>query len=63
MCQAPIGKVIQVSEGKLIVECKGKTLELRSKLAHVKNGDYVIFSSGLAIDKMDSEEAEMIFGR
>lgn len=62
MCQAPIGKVTGVSEGKLIVECKGKKLELKSKLAGVKNGDYVLFSSGIAMDKVDKEEAEMILG-
>lgn len=60
MCQAPIGKVIKVSEGKLVVEYKTKTLELQSKLVNVKEGDYILFSSNIAIDTVDKEEAEVI---
>lgn len=62
MCQAPIGKVMDVGKDKLIVECKGKKLELKSKLVGIKTGDYVLFSSGIAMDKVDNEEAERILG-
>ena len=62
MCQAPVGKVIEVDKGKLVVEYKGKRRELRSRLPDVGKGDYVIFSVDIAIDKVDQEEAEMILG-
>ena len=63
MCRAPIGKVVRTGSGTLTVECKdGKAKELRSRLADVKEGDYVLFSSGIAIDKVDKEEAEFITG-
>lgn len=60
MCQAPIGKVTKVSEGKLVVDYKGKEMELKSKLQNVKKGDYILFSYNIAIDTVDKEEAEMI---
>jgi hydrogenase maturation factor len=59
MCQASIGKVISAESGKLTVECKGKTLELRSKLPGVEAGDYVMFSLDIAIDKIDKEELSL----
>lgn len=62
MCQAPIGKVVSAGKGKLTAVCKGKSFELRSNLPDVRVGDYVLFSTGLAIDKVDKEEAEMILG-
>ena len=62
MCQAPVGKVVRVEDGKLTVEYKGETKELRSKLQDVKAGDYVLFSPGIAIDKVDEEEAKFITG-
>lgn len=57
MCQAPVGKVIKVDNGKLIIEYKGKNRELRSKLMDVCVNDYVLFSVDIAIDKIDQEEA------
>jgi hydrogenase maturation factor len=57
MCQAPIGKVVDVKEDKIIVMYKGKTRKLRSKLRDVKIGDHVMFSLDIAIDKVDEEEA------
>ena len=60
MCQAPVGKVTKVGKGVITVDCKGKVRELRSKLADVKAGDYVMFSLDIAIDKVDKEEAEMM---
>lgn len=60
MCQAPVGRVIKSEQGRLVVEYKGKTRELRSRLPDVGVGDYVLFSVDIAIDKVDREEAEMI---
>jgi len=61
MCQAPVGRVININEGSITIEYNGRTRELRSKLLkEVKNGDYVLFSLDIAIDKVDREEAEII---
>lgn len=62
MCQAPVGKVTNVDGGMLTVTYKKGTRNLRSKLADIKPGDYVIFSMDIAIDKIDEEEALQIIG-
>jgi hydrogenase maturation factor len=62
MCQAPIGRVVSSTRDRIVVDYKGETRELRSKLLDVKPGDYVIFSLDIAIDKMDKEEAELSMG-
>jgi hydrogenase maturation factor len=62
MCQAPVGKVLSVDSGKLTVEYMGERKVLRTKLQGVKAGEYVLFSSGIAIDIVDKEEAEAILG-
>jgi hydrogenase maturation factor len=63
MCQAPVGKVLGVEDGSLTVDYNGKRKVLRSKLPEIKVGDYVLFSSGIAIDRVDKEEAESVLGR
>jgi hydrogenase maturation factor len=63
MCQAPVGKVIGVGPGSLTVEYNGKSRILRSKLPGVKPGDYVLFSTDIAIDTVDEEEAMSILGK
>ncbi len=62
MCQAPVGKVVAVDKDRLVVEYRGKRRELRSKLANVSGGDYVLFSVDIAIEKIDPEEAQEILG-
>lgn len=62
MCQSPVGRVVKVNDGKIVVEYNGKHRELDSKLVKVREGDYVMFSLNIAIDKIDAEEAEMILG-
>ena len=62
MCQAPVGRVTGVETGTLIVEYNGKSRTLRSKLPGVKVGDYVLFSTDIAIDLVDEEEAMSILG-
>jgi len=62
MCQAPVGKVIRVNRNTITVEYKGKTRELKSKLVSAKEGDYVLFSLDIAIEKIDKEEATTILG-
>ncbi len=60
MCQVAIGKVLSVSDGIVRVKYKGGVRELNSKLVDLKEGDYALFSSGIAIEKMDEEEAELL---
>jgi hydrogenase maturation factor len=62
MCRAPVGKVITIEKGRLTVEYNGRLVGLRSNLQQIKTGDYVLFSSGIAIDKIDEEEALTILG-
>jgi len=62
MCQAPVGKVVKVDKKSIVVEYNGKKRELNSKLVNVKEGDYVLFSLNIAIEKVDKEEATMILG-
>lgn len=65
MCQGFIGKVISVDKDSITVEYNGEELRLNSKLLNanmVNEGDYVLFSSDLAIDKVDKDEAEMMRG-
>ena len=64
MCQALVGKVVKVngSAGTVSVEHSGKTEVLNAKLVEVAEGDYVTFSKGMAIEKIDKEEADMILG-
>jgi hydrogenase maturation factor len=62
MCQAPVGRVISVNNSRITVEYKGKKIDLNSKLVDLKEGDYVLFSNNIAIDRVDKEEAEMIIG-
>ena len=62
MCQTLIGKVRESGEGNITIEYRGRTVRLRSKLAGLKIGDYVIFSSGIALDTIDEEEAVMVLG-
>jgi hydrogenase maturation factor len=60
MCQIAVGKVLSASNGKVRVKYKGNVCELNSKLVDLKEGDYALFSSGIAIEKMDKEEAEQL---
>jgi len=62
MCQAPVGRVVKINNDKLTVEFNGKLRELNSKLVDVKEGDYVLFSVNIAIEKVDPEEAKIILG-
>lgn len=64
MCQVQVGKVVEVnrSTGTVSVEHNGKTEVLNAKLVETVEGDYVTFSKGMAIEKIDKEEADMILG-
>ncbi|MDE1865045.1 MAG: HypC/HybG/HupF family hydrogenase formation chaperone [Candidatus Micrarchaeota archaeon] len=60
MCQAPVGKVLEVRGDRLVVDVKGKRRELRSRLPGIGVGDYVSFSLDIAIDRIEKEEAEAV---
>jgi hydrogenase maturation factor len=62
MCQAPVGRIIKINKDKITIECKGELKELKSKLTDVKRGDYVMFSTNIAIEKVEPEEAKVIMG-
>jgi hydrogenase maturation factor len=62
MCQAPVGKVVDVARGELTVDYKGTKRKLRSRLDGIEKGDYVAFSTGIAIDKVEPEEAKAMLG-
>lgn len=62
MCQAPVGKIVKIDKNKITVECKGELKDLDSKLVDVKEGDYVLFSTNIAIEKLDKEEAKTMVG-
>ena len=56
MCQATIGKVVSIGKGRITIEYNGKKRELDSKLVKVVKGDYVLFSSDIAIEKVDADD-------
>ncbi len=62
MCHAFVGRVVKVNGDKVLIDYKGKRMELASKLVKVKVGDNVTFSAGIALEKIDEEEAKMIRG-
>jgi len=62
MCQAPIGKVLSMDGDRITVECNGKKADLKSFVTGLAIGDYVIFSSNIAVDKIEKEEALLILG-
>ncbi len=62
MCQAPIGKVTSIGSKMITVEYRGKQIDLRSKLADISVGDYVMFSVDVAVDKVSEDEATMALG-
>jgi hydrogenase maturation factor len=47
---------------RITVECKGKRAGLKSFVTGLAIGDYVIFSSNIAVDKIEKEEALLILG-
>jgi hydrogenase maturation factor len=62
MCQAFVGRVVKVNGDKITIDYKGNAMELNSKLVKVKEGDSVLFSADIAMEKIDEEEAELIRG-
>ena len=62
MCQATVGKVLVVGKGTITIDYNGTKKELDAKLVKVEKGDYVLFSAGIAIEKVEKDEAIEIMG-
>jgi hydrogenase maturation factor len=62
MCQASVGKVVKVGKNEVTVESRGREVALGSRIPDVKEGDYVLVSGKIAVDKIDEEEARILLG-
>jgi hydrogenase assembly chaperone HypC/HupF len=62
MCQAILGKIIQLKGKEAIVEIKGTKRKINTELVDVKKGDYVLCSLNIAIEKVEPEEAKQMIG-
>ncbi len=62
MCQATVGRVVNVGKGTITIDYNGTKKELDAKLVKVEKGDYVLFSAGIAIEKVEKDEAIEIMG-
>ena len=62
MCQATVGRVVNVGNGTITIDYNGTKKELDAKLVKVEKGDYVLFSAGIAIEKVEKDEAIEIMG-
>jgi hydrogenase maturation factor len=60
MCQATLGRVIEVLGKESIVNIKGKRRKVITELLDVEKGDYVLCSLNLAVEKVDPKEAEQM---
>ena len=63
MCQVSIGEVLEVRGKSAKVNFRGRKIEVKADLiADLKPGEFVSFSSGIAIEKMSKEDAAYICG-
>ncbi|OGI15316.1 hypothetical protein A3K63_05325 [Candidatus Micrarchaeota archaeon RBG_16_49_10] len=62
MCQASLGRVVEVDGKESVVDVKGKRKKVNIELVDVKKGDYVLCSLDLAIEKVEACEAERMIG-
>lgn len=58
MCLSIPGKVVSVSEGRVLVDYSGVKREAKVMLKKPKEGDYVIIQAGRVVEIMDREKAE-----
>ncbi|MFN2926948.1 HypC/HybG/HupF family hydrogenase formation chaperone [Lachnospiraceae bacterium YH-ros2228] len=60
MCVALPGKVIQVmpKDRKARVDFNGNTVDARTGLVEIREGDYVLVHAGCILQKMSQSEAE-----
>jgi len=60
MCVAIPGEVLELSEGKAVVDFSGNRVTAYTGLVDVKVGDYVLVHAGCIIQKMKKQEADEI---
>lgn len=60
MCVAYPGKVVSVADGRAKVDFSGFTADVNVSMVNAKPGDYVLVHAGLALQKMETEEAESL---
>ena len=63
MCQISIGEVIEIQKNMATIRFRGKTIEVKTDLiGDLKTGEFVSFSSGIAIEKIERGDAKYICG-
>lgn len=59
MCLGTIGKIIEMSEGRAVIDINGVTVKVATGLLKDLNlGDIVMVHAGCAIQKIDEKEAD-----
>ena len=57
MTLAVPGKVVEMKNGKTIVELFGSRKEVRTKYVDVSVGDFVLVEQGMIVEKLSAEDA------
>lgn len=60
MCVAIPGKIIQIADGRAVIDFSGNQVEAYVGLVPAKVGDYALVHAGCVIQLMKQEEAEEI---
>lgn len=58
MCVAYPGKVLSISDSHARVDFSGTEVNVNISMVTVQPGDYVLVHAGMAIQKVETEEAE-----
>jgi hydrogenase expression/formation protein HypC len=58
MCVAVPGKILDIKESVARVDFFGNVVKVNISLVDVKPGDYVLTHAGVAIEKLDTEQAD-----
>jgi hydrogenase expression/formation protein HypC len=58
MCVAVPGKVLEITENVARVDFFGNIVKVNISLVDAKVGDYVLTHAGVAIEKLDGEQAD-----
>ena len=53
MCLAKQGKILEIKDGKAIVECLGEKTEAIAKDIKVQKGDKVLIQFGIVVEKLN----------
>lgn len=60
MCQAALGKIIEMDDKEAIVQMRDGRRKVNTDLLDVKEGDYILCSLNLAVEKVDPEDAKQM---